>query len=132
MLAQYAAFILAATGLVIPISSFDSFELTPNIKFEEVSGGEFRDRALSVLSKDFSVLGYSGPPTCTHVYRFIDSAITSREASFGAFCSIRIKGRELKLLVCDDFLVGEFTMTSAYTFTPEAAANFVKVNCPQG
>jgi hypothetical protein len=75
-------------------------------------------------------LGVSGRLTCELMIELIQQ---TRDRSFGAVCELRNVGSSRILMMCDDTMVGKFTLkASGFAIARDELVAFTKSNCPGG
>jgi len=58
--------------------------------------------------------------------------ISGRDYSYGASCTLKVGQANLSLLICNDVMIGKFTVTGSGSHTREWFAHFIRENCPPG
>jgi hypothetical protein len=67
------------------------------------------------------------------IYYYGQVSHTSRRAvSFGGVCVLSNKGRPLHVMMCNDYMIGKFTLGGTDRHTREGVSRFIKNNCPPG
>jgi hypothetical protein len=60
----------------------------------------------------------------------------TQDEIYGAFCSVSVRRKNFRLLMCDDRMVWKFTASLAYNVLPalpsKTVIDFVRTNCPPG
>ena len=132
MVVRGARLLATVWAIAIPTACLARPYLPPNIELEQVTDkssieeimSQF-DRSLRLIGSDARIVG------CDQVYNFVDTSVEARQHSYGAICHLKTKSRITDVLMCDDWLVGEFTMTTSFSETREAVGEFIGKNCPQ-
>ena len=80
---------------------------------------------LSRLHFDSSIIA------CDHVVELREASV-GRDYSYGANCTVGNGSQQLSVLMCNDNLVGKFTLGESGSRTREGIGRFIQNNCPPG
>jgi hypothetical protein len=107
----------------------------------EVTDAQELERIRNDLQRELIRLGSTGQLTdCDHVIE-VDSIheaghdeglAAGHDWSYGAACNLRLTSRNLQFFMCNDTMVGKFTMTSSGTPERRWLVRFIRENCPPG
>lgn len=68
---------------------------------------------------------------CHHaIYYYQDGA--GHDSSYGAICAVAKGGVRKDWMMCNDWMVGKFTVTGQFEPTLDAVEKFVHDHCPPG
>jgi hypothetical protein len=68
---------------------------------------------------------------CDHILE-LREANMGRDYSYGASCTISNGRQQMNVLMCDDNMIGKFTLGGADSRTREGIGRFIRNNCPPG
>jgi len=84
-------------------------------------------KRIAKFDKEMRIYGFTGKLiSCAPV---VESRITKYRSLFAASCKFGVGDRQLGFAVCDDDMVGNFTMSSSGGTTEEELAAFAEANC---
>ncbi len=87
---------------------------------------------VSIFQKDLHRIGYSATiDGCDIAIDYFENMPSGRDSSVGAVCRIRSANVSASLIMCDDRLVGKFTLAPG-TASRDELADFIGRNCPPG
>ncbi|MFZ1988463.1 MAG: hypothetical protein WAW96_01710 [Alphaproteobacteria bacterium] len=97
---------------------------------------ETRPEVLTERAKSFEAdlhkLGFSGTvKSCSHMV-VLAVGVKGGDFVYGAVCNVAASGKTKQLLLCNDEMVGNFTLTSTFSATRDAIAEFTRRNCYGG
>ena len=85
---------------------------------------------LSNLTIDTDVLSAGVTLRCSMLIELVQSTL---DYSYGAVCHLTIGRERRTVMVCDDTMVGKFTLkSSGFAVDRSELASFTKANCPGG
>jgi hypothetical protein len=84
------------------------------------------ERELNRLLPDSRIIA------CNHVTEVVVEQLAGHDYSYGGSCTISAGGRESTLTLCDDDMIGKFTVTGPGISTREGIGLFIINNCPPG
>jgi hypothetical protein len=70
--------------------------------------------------------------SCDHAFDFVMPAPTGHDSSYGARCTIQTNSKTFDVRICNDWMVGKFTMTWSGDLSREWFSRFIETNCPPG
>jgi hypothetical protein len=71
--------------------------------------------------------------SCNKVIRYSESTDSGKDYSYGAVCNVSSgKKRALSVMMCNDSLVGKFTVGGSESHTRDGLKRFIQKNCPPG
>lgn len=104
----------------------------PTIRISEVVDQKRIEYIISQLQQQLSLIGAnSGIVRCDHVMELTEQ-IGGHDYSYGASCIISNGNHQRSVLLCNDNLVGKFTLGGSDSRTAEGVGRFIKNNCPPG
>jgi hypothetical protein len=84
------------------------------------------------LQNEMNRLGFTGQiASCDHVID-VFYPIAGHDSSYAAFCNISIGDRRSSYWMCNDRMIGKFTLGGSEANTREGGVRFVEKNCPPG
>jgi hypothetical protein len=100
----------------------------------EVTSANQIDDIIHDFQHELTRLGSSSTITaCDHVIRLPGEAPEGHEYSFGADCTLSAVGKQtLHLFMCNDTMVGKFTLGLSGSATRNWIVSFTRKNCPPG
>jgi len=70
--------------------------------------------------------------SCEHLVKYVDTTIGGHDYSFGGACTLSKGDLQAHILMCDDNLVGKFTLGGSDTPDKTGVVRFIRNNCPPG
>lgn len=87
-------------------------------------------RQISGFKDSLKRVGIRGRLECSQVIELIQD---SPDYSFGAFCDLAVEGASRKIMLCDDSMIGKFTVRFwGFAVDLETLEAFTRANCPGG
>jgi hypothetical protein len=90
------------------------------------------DEIIKSFQNELNRLGFTGRITsCDHVIN-VYFPIGGHDSSYAALCNISIGNKNLSYWMCNDRMVGKFTLGGSDAPSREGGGRFVVNNCPAG
>jgi hypothetical protein len=84
------------------------------------------------FQNELNRLGFTGRITsCEHVIN-VYFPIGGHDSSYAAYCNISIGNKSLSYWMCNDRMIGKFTLGGSEAPSREGGVRFVVNNCPAG
>lgn len=135
MVARHIAFAIALVLTVTPTvtaAQTGESDLPPNVKLRDVTLPTERNRISSSLQDDLTRMGFDAKiGDCSLVIDYIQDMPAGKDSSFGAMCNVNSARGSANLVMCDDRMVGKFTLTSS-VINREQLGLFIERNCQPG
>ena len=136
----YGVALLCLFGLSPPYQSVaasdtapNSEHAVPNISVADVTDQKHISHVVSSFQSQLSRLGFTSIVACDHVTQLRYQYESGRPGySYGASCTISNGSHKLSVLICDDMMIGKFTLGGSERRTRDGIANFIEKNCPPG
>lgn len=108
----------------------DEAALPAHVRLQDVGLPDERAKIVSSLQESLDQIGFDAKISdCALMLDYFDDAGSGRDSSYGADCTVRsAKGSE-SLVLCDDWLVGKFTLAPG-AMAREQLGRFIRNNCP--
>ena len=83
------------------------------------------------FQRQLARLGSASSVTCGGFLEVRDATVR-RDYSYGASCTVTNGSRRVSALMCNDYLVGHFTLGGSDSASRVGISRFVEKNCPPG
>lgn len=110
----------------------DEAALPASVRLEVVSLPDQRAKIVASLQESLDQIGLAAKiDRCELIVAYFDDLGSGRDSSYGADCAVTsAKGSE-SLVMCDDWMVGKFTLAPG-AMTRDELGRFIRNNCPPG
>jgi predicted small secreted protein len=127
--AVLAALLFSATTLTANVGA--ASESNSSITTEVTDTAQI-NKIKQLFQSDLTRLGSSARIiACDHTFDYTTQGV-GRDTSYGASCSIDTGTQKLSVLMCDDVMLGKFTLTGSGNSTRSWFTHFIQENCPPG
>jgi MFS-type transporter involved in bile tolerance (Atg22 family) len=118
--------------LTANIISF-SFASSEDSLFRKITNPEEVKSIMSSFQQNIVRIGSNAKIIkCDNIIRYIPLRKSGRDTSYGAHCNVDIQGKVSTFFMCDDEMIGKFTLQSSGTLSEDWIHNLIKTNCPPG
>lgn len=108
----------------------DEAALPARVRLQDVSLPAEKAKIVSSLQEDLVQIGMDAEISdCSLVLDYFDDSGSGRDSSFGADCDVGSAKGPRSLVMCDDWLVGKFTLAIG-AMKREQLGRFIRNNCP--
>ena len=121
---------LATAAITTCATASSEDDIPPGTSITPVVNAFARAKIIADLNRSLARLGKGVRiVSCSQIYDYVQPMPSGHDTSFGAICKLR-SGAEV--LMCDDRMVGKFSMTEAFSGGTETVGIFTALNCPPG
>jgi hypothetical protein len=104
--------------------------LPAGVRLQDVSLPDERAKIIASLQEGLDQIGFDARiGQCDLIVAYFDDLGAVRDSSYGADCAVRSAKGPLSLVMCDDWLVGEFTLAPG-AMRRDQLGRFIRNNCP--
>jgi hypothetical protein len=111
----------------------DEAGLPAGVRLQDVSLPDERAKIIASLQEGLDQIGFDAKVgQCELIVAYFDDLGSGRDSSYAADCVVRSAKGPLSLVMCDDWLVGEFTLAPG-AMRRDQLGRFIRNNCaPRG
>jgi hypothetical protein len=130
------AALVVAVALAATSSGFaaqtDQSDLPANVKLRDVKLPAEKARILSSLQVSLTHIGLDAKVgECSLMIDYLQDLPSGKDSSFGAVCEVTSSRDTVNIAMCDDWMIGKFTLTPG-SMNREQLGIFIESNCPPG
>ena len=110
----------------------DGAPLPASVRLDVVSLPDQKAKIIASLQEGLDQIGFEAKiDQCELIVTYVDDVGSGRDSSYGADCAVKsVKGTQ-SLVMCDDWLVGKFTLAPGM-MRRDQLGRFIRNNCPPG
>jgi hypothetical protein len=130
-LAAWAILALAVASGARAAQSDDA-ALPAGVRLEVVSPPAEKARIIASLQEGLGQIGLDAKiGQCELILAYFDDRGSGRDSSYGADCAVTSAKGTQSLVMCDDWMVGKFTLAPG-AMPRDRLGRFIRDNCPPG
>lgn len=123
---------LIGAALLGLVSAAQAQGLPAGVRVEPVSLPDGQSKIRASLQQDLDQIGFPARiAQCELVLDYFDDRGSGRDSSYGAVGDLSLGARTIRLTMCDDWLIGRFTLRPG-SMTADRLGRFIADNCPPG